>query len=202
MNSRKALGALLVGVFAFSSAPVFAAKGFSYTYVDAGYEYIDGDEESFNLGAIDGSFDVFEYVALRAGYRRGTINDYEPADQIGASDPDFNEFQAGARGHYPLLKNKLDAFAGATWFYNSINGNDVSSISDWGGIFDVGIRYKAFKRLELNIWGRHREADSASSDTVLVIGPLIRVTKTISINLKTSQLGDDDVYFAGFRLDL
>ena len=200
MVSKKALWALVIGSLALLASPVFAAKGFSYTYVDAGYEYVDGDESSFKLGAVNGSFDTFEYVALRAGFKRGKIEDYPPAN--GGSDPDYNEFSAGARGHYPLIKKKLDGFAGGTWFYNSINGNNVSSNSDWGGIFDVGIRYKAFKRFELNVWGRHREADTASSDTVLVIGPLIKVTKKLSINVKTSQFGDDDVYFAGFRLDL
>jgi len=200
MNSTKALGALLVGVLVCTATPVLAAKGFSYTYVDAGYEYVDGDESSFKLGAVNASFDTFKYLALRAGFKRGKIEDYPPAN--GGNDPDFYEFSAGGRGHYPLMKKKLDAFAGATWFYDSINGNNVSSNSDWGGTFDVGIRYKGFKRLELNVWGRHRTADSASSDTVLVIGPLIKVTKKLSINIKTSQFGDDDVYFAGMRLDL
>ena len=200
MVPKKALWALVIGSLALLASPVFAAKGFSYTYVDAGYEYVDGDDSSFKLGAVNGSFDTFEYVALRAGFKRGKIEDYPPAD--GNSDPDYYEFSAGARGHYPLMKKKLDGFAGATWFFSSINGDDVSSNSDWGGIFDAGIRYKAFKRLELNVWGRHRTADSASSDTVLVIGPLIKVTKKLSINVKTSQFGDDDVYFAGFRLDL
>ncbi len=201
MNSHNALGALLVGVLVCIATPAMAAKGFSYTYVDAGYEYVDGDESSFKLGAVNGSFDTFKYLALRAGFKRGRIEDYPPA-KGSSNDPDFSEFSAGGRGHYTLIKKKLDGFAGATWFYNSINGNNVSSNSDWGGIFDAGIRYKGFKRLELNIWVRNRTADSASSDTVLVIGPLIRVTKKLSINIKTSQLGDDDVYFAGMRLDL
>jgi hypothetical protein len=200
MVSKKALWALVIGSLALLASPVFAAKGFSYTYVDAGYEYVDGDESSFKLGAVNGSFDTFKYVALRAGFKRGQIEDYPPAD--GGSDPDYNEFSAGARGHYPLIKKKLDGFAGATWFYNSINGDNVSSNSDWGGIFDAGIRYKAFKWLELNAWGQHREADTASSDTVLVINPLFKVTKKLSINLRTNQIGDDDAYFAGFRLDL
>jgi hypothetical protein len=201
MNSPKALGALLVGVLICIATPVMAAKGFSYTYVDAGYEYVDGDESSFKMGAVNGSFDTFKYLALRAGFKRGRIEDYPPAEGT-SGDPDYNEFSAGGRGHYPLMKKKLDGFAGATWFYSSINSNNVSSNSDWGGIFDAGIRYKVFKWLELNAWGQYRDADSASSDTVLVINPLFRVTKKVSINLRTNQLGDDDAYFAGFRLDL
>ncbi|HHJ17105.1 MAG TPA: hypothetical protein ENJ80_10455 [Gammaproteobacteria bacterium] len=200
MNSTKAIGVLLVSALVGIATPVLAGKGFKYTYVDAGYEFVDGDKNNIKMGVVNGSFDTFEYVALRAGFKRGQVEDYPPPN--GNDDPDFYEFSAGARGHYPLIKKKLDGFAGGTWFYNSINDSNISSKSDWGGIFDVGIRYKAFKRLELNVWGRHRTADTASSDTVLVIGPLIKVTKKLSINIKTSQFGDDDVYFAGVRLDL
>lgn len=202
MISKQALGAMLLAALIFSSAPGFAAKGFNYTYVDAGYEYVDGDDENFKLGAVEASFDTFDYVALRAGFRRGTVEDYEPAESIGASDPDYTEFQFGARGHYSLVKKKLDGYAGANWFYSSINQDDISSNSNWGGIFDVGLRYKPFKWLEMDVSGRHRVVDSGSNDTVLMIGPIIKVTKKLSINLRTSQLGDNDAYFGGLRLDL
>lgn len=195
MISRKALRAMLASALVLMASPVLAGKGFSYSYVDAGYEYVSGDDVDFKLIGVEGSFDVFKYVALRAGFKRGKLDNYSRKE----SDPDYNEFTLGARGHYSLLKN-LDAFAGATWFYGSINGDKVSSISDAGGIFDAGIRYKAFKRVELNVWGRHRTGDF--SDTVLAIGPIIKLTKKLSLNIKTSQFGDNDVYFAGLRLDL
>ena len=195
MISRTALRALLAGALVMIASPALLAKGFEYSYVDAGYEYVDGDDVNFKLAAISASFDLFDYAALRAGFKRGKLDNYSRKE----SDPDFTEFQLGARGHYSLLKN-LDAFVGATWFYNSINGDKVASISDGGGIFDAGIRYKAFKRLELNAWGRYRTGDY--DDTVLAIGPIIKLTKKLSLNLKTSQFGDNDVYFAGLRLEL
>lgn len=193
---RAALAILVVSV----ASPALAGKGFNYTYVDAGYEYTDGDEVNFKTARVDGSFDVFKYVALRAAFRRGELDNYSKKE----SDPDFNEFQAGARAHYSLF-DSVDLFAGGNWFYNSINGSKVSSISDAGYIVDGGVRYRPFsgdilKRLELDAWVQYRSGDF--DDTSVAFNPIIKVTKKLSVNLRTNQFGDDDIYYAGLRLDL
>jgi len=205
MVPKKALWALVIGSLALLASPVFAAKGFRYTYVDAGYEYIDIDKSrngsDFKLGVVNASFDTFKYVALRAGFKRGKLND-RPKGGGASSDPDYTEFQAGAWGHYPLMKKKLDVFAGANWFYDSINSSStgVSSKSEGGYLFDGGVRYNALKWLELEMAGEHRSGDY--DDNYLVVGSRFKVTKKLWINLKTKQLGDNNVYFGGIRWDM
>ena len=198
MNSRKALAVVLIISIAPVASPAMAAKGFSYSFVDAGYQYTSGDPENFKLGLLNASFGVFDYVALRGGFQRGKIEDYPPARD--SSDPDFTEFQAGVRGHYPLMKKKLDVFGTGTWFYNSINSNSsgVSSISDAGGIFDAGARFKATKNWELDGAIEYRSGDY--SGTFGVVESVYKITKKLSISLNTRLGKDIQKYFGGLRL--
>jgi len=205
MVPKKALWALVIGSLALLASPVFAAKGFSYSYLDVGYEYTDIDDDdqgsSFRLGTINASFDTFTYVALRAGFKRGELDSF-PVAPGNDDNPDFTEVQAGGAGHFPIIKKRLDIFAGANWFYNSRNSSSrgVTSVSDAGYIADGGIRLSAFKWLEMELAGEHRSGDY--DDTVLVAGTRFKVTKKLWLNLKTGQLGDNDTYFAGIRWDM
>jgi hypothetical protein len=197
MISKKALGVVLIISSAAIASPAMAAKGFSYSFVDAGYQYTSGDPENFKVGLLNASFGVFDYLALRAGFQRGTIEDYPPAKD--GSDPDFTEFQAGVRGHYPLMKKKLDVFGTGTWFYNSINGNDVSSISEGGALVDAGVRFQATKKWELDAAVEYRSGDY--SGTFGVVESVYKITKKLSISLNTRQNSDIQKYFGGLRLD-
>lgn len=181
MISRKALGVVLTISLAPIASPVMAAKGFSYSFVDAGYQYTSGDPENFKVGLLNASFGVFDYVALRAGFQRGNIEDYPPAQ--GSSDPKFTEFQVGARGHYPLMKKKLDVFGTGTWFYNSINGNNVSSISEGGALVDAGVRFQATKKWELDAAVEYRTGDY--DGTFGVVESVYKITERLSISLNT-----------------
>ncbi|GEM_PF-2208577 len=206
MVPKKALWALVIGSLALLASPVFAAKGFSYSYLDAGYEYTDIDDSDngsdFKLGAINASFDTFTYVALRAGFKRGKLEDLPKKNGVDKADPDYTEFQAGAAGHYPLMKKRLDVIVGANWFFNSINSSSrgVGSKSDGGYIIDGSLRLNALKWLELELGGEHRSGDM--DDDVLVVGSRFKVWKKLWVNLKTKQLGDNDVYFGGIRWDM
>jgi hypothetical protein len=197
MISRKALAVLLIISSASIAFPVMAAKGFNYSFVDVGYQYTSGDPENFKVGLLNASFGLFDYVALRAGFQRGTIEDYQPANN--GSDPDFTEFQAGLRGHYPLMKKKLDVFGTGTWFYNSINGNNSSSISEGGALVDGGVRFQATKKWELDAAVEYRTGDY--DGTFGVVESVYKITKNLSISLNTRQNSDIQKYFGGFRLD-
>jgi hypothetical protein len=199
MISRKALGVLLIISIAPIASPAMAAKGFSYSFVDAGYQYTSGDPENFKVGLLNASFGVFDYVALRAGFQRGKIEDYRPAQD--SSDPDFTEFQFGLRGHYPLMKKKLDMFGTGTWFYNSINSSSsgVSSISEGGGLADLGVRFQATKKWELDAAVEYRSGDY--SGTFGVVESVYKITKKLSISLNTRLGKDIQKYFGGLRLN-
>jgi len=199
MISKKAIGLVLIISSAPIASPLMAAKGFSYSFVDAGYQYTTGDPENFKVGLLNASFGIFDYVALRAGFQRGKIEDYPPAQE--SSDPDFTEFQVGVRGHYPVMKKKLDVFGTGTWFYNSINSSSsgVSSISEGGGLFDAGVRFQATKKWELDAAVEYRSGDY--SGTFGVVESVYKITKKLSISLNTRQSNDIQKYFGGLRLD-
>ena len=197
MISTKALGVVLIVSMAPMVSPLMAAKGFSYSFVDAGYQYTSGDPENFKVGLLNASFGIFDYVALRAGFQRGTIEDYPPAKD--SSDPDFTEFQAGVRGHYPLMKKKLDVFGTGTWFYNSINSSNVSSISEGGALVDAGVRFQATKKWELDAAVEYRTGDY--DGTFGVVESIYKITRKLSISLNTRQNSDIQKYFGGLRLD-
>ena len=199
MISRKALGVVLIISSAPIASPLMAAKGFNYSFVDAGYQYTSGDPENFKVGLLNASFGIFDYFALRAGFQRGKIEDYRPAQD--SSDPDFTEFQAGLRGHYPLMKKKLDVFGTGTWFYNSINSSSsgVSSISEGGGLADLGVRFQATKKWELDAAVEYRSGDY--DGTFAVVESVYKITKKLSISLNTRQSNDIQKYFGGLRID-
>ena len=89
MISRKALGVVLIVSMAPMVSPLMAAKGFSYSFVDAGYQYTSGDPENFKVGLLNASFGIFDYVALRAGFQRGKIEDYPPSEERNGDDTDW-----------------------------------------------------------------------------------------------------------------
>lgn len=194
MIPKNAFRAALVITILSLASPAMAAKGFDYTFVDIGYQYTDGDPETIKAALVDGSFDVFKYVALRAGFRRGKMDNYLNRE------PKYNEFQAGAQGHYPLIKNKLDAIVGANWFYSTINDSQLSSNTDSGGIFDAGVRYQVLKLLELDAGIRYRSGNF--SKTFGTFGAVYKITKKFSINANTDLSDDIQKYFIGLRIGL
>lgn len=195
MISRKILGVLLIVSSAPITSPVMAASGFSYSFVEGGYQYTSGDPEDFNVGLLNASFGVFDYLALRTGIQHGKIEDYPLAKD--SDDPNFTEFQVGARGHYPLMK-KLDIFGTGTWFYNN-NDNNVSSVSDAGALVDAGLRFQATEKWELDTAFEYRTGDY--DGTFWVVESVYKITERLSISLNTRQNSDIQKYFGGLRLD-
>ena len=182
MIVKNALRAVLVIVTLSLASPLMAAKGFAYTYVDFGYQHTEGDPVNADFAMIDGSFDTFEYMALRAGMLRGRLDEYSAAK----SDPDMTEFRFGAIGHLPVVKKKLDVYFGATYFYNSINASEISSIADSGVLLDAGLRRRT----------GDQEEDFGTAAIIL------KITKKLSINVNAQANEDIQKYFGGLRLDL
>ena len=197
MIVKNALRAVLVIVTLSLASPLMAAKGFKYTYVDFGYQHTEGDPVNADFAMVDASFSTFEYMALRAGVSRGRLDEYSAAK----SDPDMTEFRFGAIGHYPIVKKKLDMYFGATYFYNSINATEISSIADSGVLLDAGVRFQAVKKkLELDAGVRRRTGDE--EDDFGVVGILLKISKKLSINVNAQANEDVQKYFAGLRLDM
>ncbi|MFZ0467892.1 MAG: hypothetical protein WAL92_03105 [Thiogranum sp.] len=195
MNSKKALEALLVSALALLFAPTLAAKGFSYSFADVGYNHLSGEDYDMDGAEVDASFGVHDYVALRGGYTRGWTDGF-PKDVDSSGDPDMNQFRVGLEPHYSLLKS-LDLVADLIYVNTKFNGD--RSNSDIGYIYGAGIRHQLFKRVEVRLSGQYVSGDVDKA--FLVLGPVIKLTKTFDLTLRTSYNSDEKDYFAGLRMN-
>ena len=198
MYSKKAFRALLSAILMCAVSPAFAAKGLSYSYADVGYQMTELDtsdssidEPDFDSILIDGSFGVFEYVALRGGFRRSRV-------AFSGDTVYINQFRGGARGHYSLLDN-LDAYVDAQFFNAKTNSNQTTA-TDIGGIYEGGFRVKGGKIGELDAAYRYVSGDI--NQNYIVVGGVLNVTKNLGLSLNAAFGDDDDEeYFAGVRVD-
>jgi hypothetical protein len=188
------LKALLASVLVLC-APALFARSFNYSYADVGYERINGDDYDVDQAVVNASFAVHDLVALRAGYARGQTDDF-PVARDPSGDPDVSQFLIGLRPHYSLTKH-LDAFGDLVYTNSKFNGD--RSHTDLGYIYAAGVRYQAFKRVELRLAGEYRSGDI--DEAFLVVEPVIRLTRTFDLSLRTSQSSDSSDYFAGLRLN-
>jgi hypothetical protein len=197
MSSYKTLGALLIGSLLWIASPA-GAKGLSQSFADVGYLRVEADDFDMNAGTVNAAFELYDYFSLRGGFTRGKTEDFDTFNQSEPSDdsPDFTEFRVGIRPHYSF-SDRGDVFVDLIYFNNKLNGD--KSNTDIGGIYAAGIRYRLFKKAELLLAGEHRSGDV--DETFVVIGPVIKLTKKLSLNIKTSQSTDDKDYFAGIRIN-
>lgn len=194
MYSKKAVRALFVSAFALMFSPVLAAKGFEYSYADVGYQKYNGDDFDTHGGTVDASFGIFDLVALRLGYTRARAEKY-PKKQDPSGHPDVNEFRAGLRPHYSLLKT-LDAYGDFEYSNRKFNGD--RSKTDIGWIYTAGIRWQALKWAELDLAAQYQSG--SIDETFLVVHPVFKLTKNFDLSLSTSQSSSDSYYFGGIRL--
>jgi len=196
MNSEKALRALLVVSLALIASAA-RAGGLPQSYADVGYvhtNYSDHSEYgSFEMdgGLVDASFGIHEYVNLRAGFTRAATSGFS------GDTPDFTEFRVGVRPHYGF-SDRGDVFVDLLYFNNKLNGNRTTE-TDIGGIYGAGVRYRLFKKAELLVAGEYRSGEV--DEAYVVIGPVIQLTKNLSLNVKTSQASDSQEHFAGIRIE-
>jgi len=191
MFAKKAFGALIICCLAFAASQV-SAKELDQSFADAGYYHGERDDFDLDGALVNAAFGIFSNLTLRGGYTRAATDDY-PGDT-----PDFNEFRGGLRIHYSLLDgDDLNLFGEVLGFRNWLNGNQTNE-SDIGIIWAGGIRYRMFKKAELLLAGEYR--GGLENDTFLVIGPVFHLTKSIALNLKTSQGSDNSNYFGGIRI--
>lgn len=192
MKLQKTLATVLAGSLVLALSPtVMAAKGFSYSYADVGYQRTDGDGVDFDNGTVDASFGIFDLFALRAGFRRGNTSDI-PGDTL-----DLTEFRVGGRGHYPLMK-KLDVYGDLMGFNAKFNSNQ-STFNDAGAIYEAGLRFQVVKKLEVDAGYRYVSGDV--DDDFGTVGAVFKFTRRFSATANATFGSEVDEYFAGVRLN-
>jgi len=168
-----------------------AARELDYSYADVGYRHTNGDPVDVDSGAVDASFGIGRWLALRGQFERGQVSNY-PHDT-----PDLTQFSAGARLHFNLTEG-FDVFGDVQYFNLKINGNETTH-TDLGFVDEAGIRFALAKSLELN--GSYKYVGGGENKSYGTVGAVFDMTREFSLSARAEINSDIQRYFAGVRLN-
>ncbi len=185
----KAAG-ILAGVLMANAA--MAADGPQYTYVEAGYSWIDYDDvnadgDALNIG---GSLAVTDMFHLFAGYQDGEI-------EIGNFDVDVSTMQLGG-GMNIELSPTVDLVATAAWARADLDANAFGSDNEDGYALGVGVRAMVMPQLELN--GGVSYVDISDDDTALTVGAVYSFNEMFALTAGASFGDNVTSYGIGGRI--
>jgi len=208
MNNKRLLVVVASACLAMLAQPAFAAKGFNYTYVDAGYRNVDsdafeGDGAEFNL-----SFGATDYFHILFSYSRLWIDDI---DGLSSVDVDLDEFKVGFGGHYPIM-DKVDLVGQVSYVDDEYNGKvkfpgdyTKSRFKDTEEGYEATFfgRIQAMKKLEMTPHVVYRDVGS-DSDTGFGLGLVYKVYKKFSLRVRATRFSDESTtnLFAGVRINM
>lgn len=207
---------VVLACLAMLAQPANAAKGFSYSYGEFGYQKVDavsGDGDGFNIGF---SFGATDYINVLGEYNRlFGIDDIEELGGIKYStnvDVDRDEFKIGLGGHYPLT-DSLDLTLSAKYVDQEFSGKwTIPSVaplktnlsnSEEGYEVQLGARVQLFKKFEMTPHIIHRDVGS-DSNSGGGVGFVYNFYKDFSLRFQGTFFSDNSEsnMFAGVRLDL
>jgi hypothetical protein len=216
MNNKRFFTVAVLASLAMLAQSANAAKGFSYSYGEFGYqnvEAVSGDGDGFKIGF---SFGATDYINILGEYNRlFGIDDIEELGGIKNStnaDVDRDEFKIGLGGHYPLT-DSLDLTLSAKYVDQEFSGKwTIPSVaplktnltnSEEGYEVEFGARVQLFKKFEMTPHIIHRDV-GADSNSGGGLGFVYNFHKDFSLRLQGTFFSDDSEsnMFAGVRLDL
>jgi hypothetical protein len=216
MNNKGFFTVAVLACLAMLAQSANAAKGFSYSYGEFGYqnvEAVSGDGDGFKIGF---SFGATDYVNVLGEYNRlFGIDDIEELGGIKNStnaDVDRDEFKIGLGGHYPLT-DSLDLTLSAMYVDQEFSGKwTIPAVaplktnltnSEEGYEAQFGARVQLFKKFEMTPHLVHRDVGD-DSNTGGGIGLVYNFHKDFSLRFQGTFFSDDSEsnMFAGIRLDL
>jgi hypothetical protein len=201
----------LLGIAAAASLAVFsqttAARGFDYTYAEAGYRNVDSDPGSGDGFRVALSYGATDYIHIVGEYTRLWIDDIDDASSV---DIDLDEFQLGFGGHYPLT-DKIDLVGTVTYVDDEYTGKArpdglgyKTNINDSEEGYEAKIygRIQALKKLEMTPHVIHR--DVSDSETGFGLGMVYDLTRKFAIRFEGTHYSDESTtdLFLGLRLNM
>lgn len=186
----------------------FAAKGFSYTYVDAGYRGIwadsmDADGVAFNL-----SYGATDHIMVLASYHHLWQDEAEGYSKV---DVDIDEFKIGGGGHYSF-GDSFDLVGSIVYVTDKSTGDavppgesDKTRIKGSREGFEAAVsgRWQAMEKLELTPMVVYRDVGD-DSDTGFGADVIYNFHKKWSFRGNATYFSDDSAtnLFLGVRLDM
>lgn len=168
----------------FATAPPLADKpGFSYTYVEGNYTWLDSDAASDTL-------DGFELT----GSLELPLNFFVQATSSTLSgDVDLDQLRLGAGWHFSL-GDTLDAYGVLSYVDQQFD----SGVSDEDGIVgDAGVRLMLTSKVEVSGYGEW--ADIEDSDVGFGAGARYYLTPRLSLGARALLIDSGDQWAAGLR---
>jgi hypothetical protein len=183
------------------------AKGLTYTYGEAGYDYLDSDTvDGDGLGGRL-SYGATDHVHLRVDYTHFYSASKTNSGFFGSKSENVNidRFVLGMGGNYTLLEKKswieaLDILGTISYYDAEFSGN--SNNSDRGYVLEPGVRALFTKKLELNARVIHMHIDNFD-EVGFGAGAVYKFYKKYSVVGKVSHFSQDDTNeaFVGIRVD-
>jgi len=184
------------------------AKGFSYTYVEAGYQGLRADSIDADGVNFDLSFGATDHIMVLLGYSH-LIQD--SALGLSSVDVDIDEFRMGGGGHFSFGK-RFDLVGSVVYVTKKSSGEarfpgDTSksrvSGSDDGYEVEISGRIQALKKLEVTPRVIYRDVGSFS-EVGGGLDVIYKFYKKWSVLGNATYFSEDSTknFFLGVRLDM
>jgi hypothetical protein len=205
----KRLVALLICAGAGLHPVLSAAKGFNYSYGEAGYMNLSTDEFDGSASGATArlSFGATDHIHVKAEYSHFSSVDIQKKTFFGKTTDsvDIDRFVIGIGGNFQVLEDvsfikRLDVLTTVS-YYDAEYTKD-SNRSDRGYQIEPGIRAQVMKKLELDASLTHLNIDNFDG-TGFGAGAVYNFYKDFSASgtYKHFSHDDTDEFFLGVRLD-
>jgi hypothetical protein len=200
------LSVLVNGVLLVSSANAQDPK-ISYSYVEGGYVWLDGDDDivpgvdSDGDGwAVKGSAAIHPNIFLIADYTKVDLDDV---------DIDLKTWEVGIGGNYTVARNT--SIFGTVAYANGKGKGYGESVDDDGYALGAGVRYmlvndfiraSVLDGIEFEGGIDYVDLDDFGDDTSFSAGVLFHVNSFVGLGVQGSWGDDANTYVAGIRFTI
>jgi len=208
MNNKGLLAIAGAACLATLSQGALAAKGFSYTYVNGGYQGIWSDPADADGVAFDLSFGATDHFMVLAGYSHLW---QDKAEGYSSVDVQIDQFTIGGGGHYSIT-DRIDLVGSVVYVNEQSTGdakpkgssskNNIKGTRE-GYQIDFYGRIRAMDKLELNPGLVYRNVGDYS-DTGFGLEAVYEFRRDWSVLGNATYFDDDSAtnLFVGLRFDM
>jgi len=208
MNNKGLLAIAISACLAMLSQGAFAAKGFSYSYIEGGYQGVRADSIDADGLAANLSYGATDHIMVLAGYSHLW---QDKAEGFSSVDVDIDRFTIGGGGHYSITE-RIDLVGSVVYVNEQSTGkakypgdDDKSRVKGtregYEAVFSGRIR--AMDQLELTPLVVYRDVGD-NSDTGFGLDAIYQYHKKWSVRGNATYFNDDSAtnLFLGVRFDM
>jgi len=207
MNNKGLLAIAAVSLAMLSQAAI-AAKGFSYSYLDGGYQGLRADSADADGVAAKLSYGFMDHFMILAGYSHFW---QDKAEGLSSVDVQVDQFTIGGGGHYSITE-RID-LVGSVVYVNEQSSGDAKYPGDSsksrvkgtreGYRAEFSGRIRAMDKLELTPLVAYRDVGDESG-TGFGLDAIYQFHRDWSVRGNATYFNDDSAtnLFLGVRFDM